>query len=80
MCLIFLFHFGFLSLAQTIKANRLENLKSFRLVLTLFQDFETRTSFHEDYSYGRNVPRDFDNDDCSKKSSFFSRQLTCGPF
>ena len=69
-----------MSLAQTIKANRLENLKSFRLVLTLFQDFETRTSFHEDYSYGRNVPRDFDNDDCSKKSSFFSRQLNVDHF
>ena len=64
-----------MSLAQTIKANRLENLKSFRLVLTLFQDFETRTSFHEDYSYGRNVPRDFNSDGCSQKSSFFRRQL-----
>ena len=30
-----------------------------------FHDFEIRTSFHEDYSYSRNVPRDFDSDDCS---------------
>ena len=43
-------------------------------------DLETMTSFHEDYSYGRKVPRDFDSDDCSQRSSFFRRQLNVDHF
>ena len=46
MCLSFLFHFGFLSLAQTVKKkNRLENLKSFQPVLTLFRTLRHRQVF-----------------------------------
>ena len=37
MCLTFLSHFGFLGLAQTVLANRFDNLQSFRTVLALFR-------------------------------------------
>ena len=74
MYLTFLFHFGFVSLAQTVKANRLENLK-FSDSFSPFHDCEIRTSFHEGYSYGRNVPRDLDSEDCGQRSSILRRQL-----
>ena len=57
------------------KSKQVRKPEAFLASLNPFQDFETRTSFHEDYSYGRNVPRDFDSDDCSQRSSFFRRQL-----
>ena len=76
MWLTFLSHFGILSLVQTVKAKRLENLKSFRTVFAPFHDFDTRTSFQKGCSYGSNVSRDFDNIDCrQRRSSFFRRQL-----
>ena len=80
MCLIFFIPFWIFEPSTDGKSKQVRKPEEFSASFNPFQDFETRTSFHEDYSYGRNVPRDFDNDDCSKKSSFFSRQLTCGPF
>ena len=79
MCLTSLSHFVSLSLAQTVKANRLENLK-FSDSFSPFHDFEIRTSFHEGYSYGRNVPRDFDSGDCGQRSSILRRQLSVDHF
>ena len=40
------------------KGKRVRERKEFSDSFSPFQDFETRTSFHESYSYGRNVPRD----------------------
>ena len=57
------------------KSKQVRKSEAFLASLNPFQDFETRTSFHENYSYGRNVPRDFDSDDCSQRSSFFRIQV-----
>ena len=75
MCLIFFIPFWIFEPSTDGKSKQVRKPEEFSASFNPFQDFETRTSFHEDYSYGRNVPRDFNSDGCSQKSSFFRRQL-----
>ena len=41
------------------KSKKVREPEEFSDSFSPFRDFQTRTSFHEDYSYGCNVPRDF---------------------